>query len=112
MSNFYTDVKDFHIAFGQRVGEKPELPNDLNERNLRYNLLKEEFEEFHSMSEQLEECPKCKEKGLPNHKPKRLINCVSKGVVELPNYPSVPSSDFAISNFPTPNTSPTSWTAT
>jgi len=46
MSNFYTDVKDFHIAFGQRVGENPELPDDLNERNLRYNLLKEEFEEY------------------------------------------------------------------
>ena len=46
MSNFYTDVKNFHIAFGQRVGEKPEVPNDINERNLRYNLLKEEFEEY------------------------------------------------------------------
>lgn len=43
----------------------------------------EEFEEFHSVSEQLEECPICKQKGLENHKPKRLINCVSKGVVEL-----------------------------
>jgi putative FmdB family regulatory protein len=47
------------------------------------DVLNEEFEEFHSMSEILEECPKCKEKNLPNHKPKRLINCVSKGVVEL-----------------------------
>ena len=45
MSNFYTNVKDFHVAFGQRVGEKPELPDD-NERDLRYNLLKEEFEEY------------------------------------------------------------------
>lgn len=43
----------------------------------------EEFEEFHSMSEQIEECPICKEKGLPDHKPKRLINCVSKGVVQV-----------------------------
>jgi predicted HAD superfamily Cof-like phosphohydrolase len=44
--SFYTDVKDFHIAFGQRVGEKPELPDDLAERDLRYKLLKEEFEEY------------------------------------------------------------------
>ena len=43
--SFYTDVKDFHQAFGQRIGEKPELPDD-NERDLRYNLLKEEFEEY------------------------------------------------------------------
>lgn len=45
MSNFYNDVKDFHVAFGQRVGDKPELPDD-KERYLRYNLLKEEFEEY------------------------------------------------------------------
>jgi predicted HAD superfamily Cof-like phosphohydrolase len=44
--SFYTDVKDFHIAFGQRVGEKPELPVDSNERKLRIRLLKEEFEEY------------------------------------------------------------------
>lgn len=45
MSNFYTDVKDFHIAFGQRVGEKPELPSP-EERCLRIRLLEEEFEEY------------------------------------------------------------------
>ena len=45
MSNFYTDVKDFHIAFGQRVGEKPELP-DSNERMLRMKLLAEEMYEY------------------------------------------------------------------
>ena len=44
MSNFYTDVKDFHIAFGQRVGEKPELP-DSKERTLRMKLLAEEMYE-------------------------------------------------------------------
>jgi predicted nucleic acid-binding Zn ribbon protein len=44
---------------------------------------KEEFEEFHDMSEVIEECPICKAKGLPSHAPKRLINCVSVGVVEL-----------------------------
>lgn len=51
MSNFYTDVKDFHIAFGQRVGEKPELPNDGwnfndKERMLRRKLLLEEMDEY------------------------------------------------------------------
>jgi len=45
MSNFYTDVKDFHIAFGQRVGEKPELP-DTAERTLRMKLLAEEMYEY------------------------------------------------------------------
>ena len=43
--SFYTDVKDFHKAFGQRIGEKPELPDE-HERDLRYDLLKEEFDEY------------------------------------------------------------------
>jgi predicted HAD superfamily Cof-like phosphohydrolase len=41
----FTDVRDFHQAFGQRIGEKPELP-DLAERDLRVNLLREEFREY------------------------------------------------------------------
>lgn len=45
MSNWYNDVKDFQTAFGQLVGEKPELPG-LNERCLRIRLLEEEFEEY------------------------------------------------------------------
>jgi putative FmdB family regulatory protein len=32
-----------------------------------------EFEAFHSITEELEECPKCKEEGKPPEKPKRLI---------------------------------------
>jgi predicted HAD superfamily Cof-like phosphohydrolase len=43
--SFYTDVKDFHIAFGQRVGETPELPDSL-ERTLRMRLLAEEMYEY------------------------------------------------------------------
>ena len=43
--SFYTDVKDFHQAFGQRIGEKPELP-DPAERDLRVKLLREEFIEY------------------------------------------------------------------
>jgi predicted HAD superfamily Cof-like phosphohydrolase len=43
--SFYTDVKDFHQAFGQRIGEKPELP-DREERILRRNLITEEFNEL------------------------------------------------------------------
>jgi len=43
--SYFTDVKDFHVAFGQRVGEKPELP-DSNERALRINLLMEEIAEY------------------------------------------------------------------
>jgi predicted HAD superfamily Cof-like phosphohydrolase len=43
--SFYTDVKEFHQAFGQRIGEKPELP-DPAERDLRVKLLREEFREY------------------------------------------------------------------
>jgi predicted HAD superfamily Cof-like phosphohydrolase len=45
MSNWYTDVKDFHFAFGQRVGETPNLPDE-NEKHLRKVLLEEEFNEY------------------------------------------------------------------
>ena len=41
----FTDVRDFHQAFGQRIGEKPELP-DPAERDLRVKLLREEFREY------------------------------------------------------------------
>jgi predicted HAD superfamily Cof-like phosphohydrolase len=46
MSNWYQDVKNFHYAFGQRVGEKPELPSAIQERELRKKLLQEEFDEY------------------------------------------------------------------
>lgn len=42
-----------------------------------------EFEEYHSMSNMLELCPKCKEAGVEPQKLKQLINCLSKGTVEL-----------------------------
>jgi len=45
MSNMYNDVKDFHKAFGQRIGETPVLPDE-NERHLRKVLLQEEFNEY------------------------------------------------------------------
>lgn len=32
-----------------------------------------EFEEIHAITEQLEECPKCKEEGKTSNRPKRLI---------------------------------------
>lgn len=43
--SMFTDVKAFHRAFGQRIGEKPELPS-AEERCLRIRLLEEEFEEY------------------------------------------------------------------
>lgn len=43
--SYYTDVKDFQIAFGQRVGEKAELPKEA-ERQLRVKLLVEEMQEY------------------------------------------------------------------
>ena len=42
----------------------------------------DEFEEEHSIKIKLEFCPKCKEEGN-DQKIERLINCSSKGVVEL-----------------------------
>lgn len=39
-------VRDFHTAFGQRVGEKPELPDSEFERALRIKLMKEEVNEY------------------------------------------------------------------
>ena len=47
MTNWFKDVENFHKAFGQRIGTKPELPND-NERSLRMRLLAEEFSEYNS----------------------------------------------------------------
>ena len=38
-------VREFHTAFGQRVGTKPELP-DANERTLRMRLMSEEHKEY------------------------------------------------------------------
>ena len=43
--SYFTDVRDFHRAFGQRIGEKPELP-DIEERKLRIKLLDEEVFEY------------------------------------------------------------------
>jgi predicted HAD superfamily Cof-like phosphohydrolase len=41
----FTDVEAFHRAFGQRIGERPELP-DTAERTLRMKLLAEEMYEY------------------------------------------------------------------
>ena len=46
MTNWFNDVKDFHRAFGQRIGTFPVLPEDVSERELRMNLLEEEFNEY------------------------------------------------------------------
>lgn len=54
MDNWYKDVKDFHIAFGQRVGQLPAFPEDINERELRINLLEEEFKEYLDAEETLD----------------------------------------------------------
>ena len=43
--SFYTDVRDFHTAFGQKVGEYPQFP-ERKERILREKLLEEEFNEY------------------------------------------------------------------
>jgi predicted HAD superfamily Cof-like phosphohydrolase len=44
-NSMFQNVIDFQVAFGQPVGEIPELP-DANERQLRIKLLAEEFEEY------------------------------------------------------------------
>ena len=43
--SYFTDVMEFHRAFGQRIGEVPEFPDD-EERKLRVKLLREEFREY------------------------------------------------------------------
>lgn len=45
MKTMFEMVRDFHTAFGQRVGTKPELPS-YDERELRMRLMKEEFYEY------------------------------------------------------------------
>lgn len=47
MKTMFEMVRDFHTAFGQRVGTKPELP-DANERLLRMNLMTEEYREYNN----------------------------------------------------------------
>ena len=46
MTNWYNDVKTFHLAFGQRIGEIPAVPESIDERELRMSLLEEEFNEY------------------------------------------------------------------
>lgn len=46
-------------------------------------IAKEEFETEHSIKTELEECILCKEKGLPAHKPKRLIAGSTLGKISL-----------------------------
>jgi len=43
--SYFTDVKEFHQAFGQRIGEKPDFPSE-DERKLRVKLLREEVREY------------------------------------------------------------------
>lgn len=45
MVDMFNSVKDFHVAFGQLVGENPEFP-DKETRDLRKKLLTEEFKEY------------------------------------------------------------------
>lgn len=45
MTNFFNSVKEFHTAFGQRVGINPGLPDE-QERLLRRKLIAEEFGEY------------------------------------------------------------------
>jgi predicted HAD superfamily Cof-like phosphohydrolase len=54
MSNWYNDVKDFHIAFGQRIGSIPAIPEDVDERCLRMDLLEEEFKEYMDAEQKLD----------------------------------------------------------
>lgn len=44
--NWYNDVKEFHKVSEQRVGSNPAIPEDISERELRIDLLEEEFNEY------------------------------------------------------------------
>jgi len=54
MTNWYQDVKDFHAAFGQRIGNSPAIPEDVDERCLRMDLLEEEFKEYMDAEQDLD----------------------------------------------------------
>ena len=45
MKTMFEMVRDFHTAFGQRVGNRPWLPYG-DERELRMRLMKEEMKEY------------------------------------------------------------------
>ena len=49
--SFFKDVRDFHQAFGQRIGDTPTLPEDYTERELRMSLLEEEVNEYFDAEE-------------------------------------------------------------
>ena len=49
--SYFTDVRDFHQAFGQRIGDAPSIPEDVNERELRMSLLEEEVNEYFDAEE-------------------------------------------------------------
>ena len=49
--SYFTDVRDFHQAFGQRIGGAPSIPEDVNERELRMSLLEEEVNEYFDAEE-------------------------------------------------------------
>jgi len=51
MTNWFNDVKDFHRAFGQRIGEVPAIPESIDECVLRMSLLEEEFDEYFDAEE-------------------------------------------------------------
>jgi predicted HAD superfamily Cof-like phosphohydrolase len=46
MANFFEDVKEFQTAFKLPVGDRPHLPKNEDERQLRIKLLEEEFNEY------------------------------------------------------------------
>jgi predicted HAD superfamily Cof-like phosphohydrolase len=50
MKTMFEMVRDFHNAFGQRIGEKPEFPS-YEERELRMKLMKEEVNEYNKAEE-------------------------------------------------------------
>lgn len=37
-------------------------------------ICQKEFDEFHSITDELDHCPKCREEGKEDRKPKRLIS--------------------------------------
>ena len=49
--DMFNAVKEFHQAFGQRVGDYPFLPSS-HERELRVRLMKEEYKEYKKAEEQ------------------------------------------------------------
>ena len=51
MTNVFKDVYEFQKSFGLNIGDSPAIPENIDERNLRMDLLEEEYNEYKEAEE-------------------------------------------------------------